>query len=73
MQLFQLTAAISSAIQNGLLIWDLEKQYSYVHEYPADNEIVVAAAAKNDSQSALAILDNNRDLTVIDTNSEHLL
>jgi len=61
------------AIQNGLLLWDLEQQDPYVHQYPADNEIVVAAVAKNDSQSALAILDNNRDLTVIDTNTEHLL
>lgn len=61
------------AIQKGLFVWDLEQQDPYVHEYPADNELVVAAVARNDSQSAIAILDNNRDLTVIDTNTEHLL
>jgi serine/threonine protein kinase/WD40 repeat protein len=61
------------AIQNGLLIWDLEKRKACVHEYPADRELLVTAAAKNDSQTALAILDNKRNLTVLDTNTEYLL
>jgi serine/threonine protein kinase/WD40 repeat protein len=61
------------AIQNGLLIWDLEKRNTYVHEYPADSELVVTAASRNESQTAISILDNKRNITVLDTNTEHLL
>lgn len=61
------------AMGRGLLIWDLEERNTFTQDYPTDESLVVAAAAKNHSQTALAILDNNRDLTVLDTNTEHLL
>ena len=61
------------SIGTGLLAWDLSDRQSSPNVYPTESSAKVVAADCNSSRTALAILDSQSQLTVFDTNSEHLL
>jgi serine/threonine protein kinase/WD40 repeat protein len=61
------------SINNGLLVWDLHDRQPFPLDFPSASSVKVVAADCNDSHTAIAILDSQRQLTVLNTNTGHLL
>lgn len=61
------------SLDKGLLVWDLSDRQSCLTDYPKEPSLRVMAADYNESRSTLAVLDSQQQLTVLDTNSQHLL
>ncbi len=61
-----------ASIHQGVCIWDLNDRTPLTNEYPAEPELVVAAAAKSRDSSWLAVMDNASEVSIYDTDTEQL-